>query len=93
MQGGQKRVRFRACRKAGIVEMKKNAGFLCKLFASTFMLSAFTFGGGYVIIPMMRRRFVEQYHWIDEEELLDMPKGASMVSLCRKLHLIRGQYR
>ena len=72
MQGGQKRVQFQACRKAGIVEMKKNAGFLCKLFASTFMLSAFTFGGGYVIIPMMRRRFVEQYHWIDEEELLDM---------------------
>ena len=36
------------------------------------MLSAFTFGGGYVIIPMMRRRFVQQYHWMDEEELLDM---------------------
>ena len=30
---------------------------------------------------------------VTEEELLDMPKGASMVSLCRKLHLIRGQYR
>lgn len=51
---------------------KKGKGFLLKLFASTFMLSAFTFGGGYVIIPMMRRRFVEQHHWIDEEELLDM---------------------
>ena len=30
---------------------------------------------------------------VTEEELLDMPKGASVASLCRKLHLIRGQYR
>ena len=30
---------------------------------------------------------------ITEEELLDMPKGATFVSLCRKLHLIKGEYR
>ena len=30
---------------------------------------------------------------ITEEELLDMPKGASLVTLCRKLHLIKGEYR
>ena len=35
--------------------MKKDFRFFCKLFTSTFTLSAFTFGGGYVIIPMMRR--------------------------------------
>ncbi len=52
--------------------MKRNRGFYLKLFASTFSLSAFTFGGGYVIIPMMRRKFVEQYHWMEEEEVLDM---------------------
>ena len=44
--------------------MKKDFRFFCKLFTSTFTLSAFTFGGGYVIIPMMRRKFVEQYHWM-----------------------------
>ena len=33
--------------------MKKDLRFFCKLFTSTFTLSAFTFGGGYVIIPMM----------------------------------------
>lgn len=43
-----------------------------KLFCSTFYLSAFTFGGGYVIIPLMRKKFVEQYHWIEEEEMLDL---------------------
>ena len=72
MQGGQKRVQFQACRKAGIVKMKKNAGFLCKLFASTFMLSAFTFGGGYVIIPLMKKKFADELHWIDDEEMLNM---------------------
>ncbi|MCF2682835.1 putative polysaccharide biosynthesis protein [Faecalicatena contorta] len=30
---------------------------------------------------------------ITEEELLDMPKGAFLVTLCRKLHLIKGEYR
>lgn len=46
---------------------------LClKLFTSTFYLSAFTFGGGYVIVPLMRRRFVDDLHWIEEKEMLDL---------------------
>lgn len=45
---------------------------LWKLFISTFMLSAFTFGGGYVIVTLMKERFVDRYHWIEEEEMLDM---------------------
>lgn len=52
--------------------MKKDFRFYAKLFLSTFYLSAFTFGGGYVIVPLMRKRFVEQYHWIDEQEMLDL---------------------
>ena len=43
-----------------------------KLFVSTFVLSAFTFGGGYVIVPLMRKKFVDQYGWIEEEEMLDL---------------------
>ena len=42
------------------------------LFTSTFKLSAFTFGGGFVIIPLMRKRFVEELHWIEEEEMVDL---------------------
>ena len=34
--------------------------------------AAFTFGGGFVIIPLMRERFVKELHWIDEEEMLDL---------------------
>lgn len=43
-----------------------------KLFSSTFYLSAFTFGGGYVIVPLMKKKFVEEYHWIDEKEMIDL---------------------
>lgn len=42
------------------------------LFTSTFKLSACTFGGGFVIIPLMRKKFVDQLHWIDEQEMLDL---------------------
>jgi chromate transporter len=46
--------------------------FYFKLFISTFYLSAFTFGGGYVIVPLMRKKFVEEYNWIEEKEMLDL---------------------
>ena len=52
--------------------MKKDMKFYLKLFASTFFLSAFTFGGGYVIISLMRKKFVDQYRWIEENEMLDL---------------------
>lgn len=52
--------------------MKKGMKFYLKLFASTFYLSAFTFGGGYVIISLMRKKFVDQYRWIEEKEMLDL---------------------
>ena len=42
------------------------------LFLSTLKLSACTFGGGFVIIPLMRKRFVEELGWIEEQEMLDL---------------------
>lgn len=42
------------------------------LFRITFSISAFTFGGGYIIIPMMRKYFVNDLELISEQELLDM---------------------
>lgn len=52
--------------------MEKDKKFYWKLFSSTFSLSAFTFGGGFVIIPLMRKKFVEELSWIDEQEMLDL---------------------
>lgn len=43
-----------------------------KLFLSTFKISACTFGGGFVIIPLLRRKFVEELGWIDEQEMMDL---------------------
>ncbi|GLB31491.1 chromate transporter [Lacrimispora amygdalina] len=43
-----------------------------KLFSSTFYLSAFTFGGGFVIIPLMKKNFVDDLHWIEEDEMLNL---------------------
>jgi hypothetical protein len=42
------------------------------LFSTTFTLSAFTFGGGYVIVPLMREAFVEKLRWVDENEMIDL---------------------
>ena len=42
-----------------------------KLFTSTFFISAFTFGGGFVIVPLLKRKFVEDLKWIDEKEMMD----------------------
>ena len=46
-----------------------------KLFFSTFELSACTFGGGFVIIPLMRKKFVEELGWIEEDEMMDLSKN------------------
>ena len=48
------------------------AKVLWKLFISTLYLSAFTFGGGYVIVTLMKKKFVDDLHWIDEKEMLDL---------------------
>ena len=45
---------------------------LRQLFFSTLYLSAFTFGGGYVIVTLLKNKFVDDLHWIDEDEMLDL---------------------
>ncbi len=54
------------------VSLKKSPALYLKLFTSTFYLSAFTFGGGYVIIPLMKKKFADDLHWIEEKEMLDL---------------------
>ena len=43
-----------------------------KLFLSTFYLSSFTFGGGFVIIPLMKKKFVDDLGWLEEKEMLNI---------------------
>lgn len=43
-----------------------------KLFLTTLLLSASTFGGGFVIISMMKQKFVTHLGWLQDDEMLDM---------------------
>lgn len=45
---------------------------LLTLFFSMLSISAFTFGGGFVIVTLMKQKFVDKLHWLDETEMLDM---------------------
>lgn len=51
---------------------KKDTSLYGTLFRSTFFLSMFTFGGGYVIVPLMEKKFVDELGWIDQDEMLDL---------------------
>ena len=51
---------------------KANRHTLAQLFFSMLYISAFTFGGGFVIITFMKRKFVDGLHWIDDQEMLDL---------------------
>lgn len=51
---------------------KKKSLILWTLFKSTFLLSAFTFGGGFVIVSLYKKKFVEELKWLEEDEMLDI---------------------
>lgn len=44
---------------------------LLTLFVNSFIISACTFGGGFVIVTLMKRKYVDELHWLDEQEMLD----------------------
>ncbi len=52
--------------------MMKQKKRLLTLFLSTLRISACTFGGGFVIIPLLRKEFVEKLKWLEEKEMLDL---------------------
>ena len=71
----------------------RNKRFFWELFITTFQLSAFTVGGGFVIVPLMRRKFIREKQWIDEDEMLDLtaiaqsaPGSIAFQSLQATLH-------
>ncbi len=54
--------------------MKKKTDFkmLLTLFAIFFKIGAFTFGGGYAMIPLIQKEVSENKKWITNEEILDV---------------------
>ena len=43
-----------------------------KLFYIFFKIGAFTFGGGYAMIPLIQKEVVENNKWITDEDILDI---------------------
>lgn len=52
--------------------MQKDYTKLWTLFKAMFVLSACTFGGGFVIVSLMKKKYVEELKWLEEEEMLDV---------------------
>ena len=46
--------------------------FYWELFKSTVLISAFTVGGGFVIIPLLKAKYVDHYKWMSDKEALDL---------------------
>ena len=42
-----------------------------KLFISFFKIGAFTFGGGWAMIPLIEREVVDKHNWIKREDFVD----------------------
>ena len=53
------------------IDVKTKRARLKTLFFSTLYLSTFTFGGGYVIISLLKKKFVDELKWINNDEMLD----------------------
>ena len=43
-----------------------------QVFVSFFKIGAFTFGGGYAMIPLIQNEAVEKRHWVTDEDILDI---------------------
>ncbi|MEI3219651.1 MAG: chromate transporter [Lachnoclostridium sp.] len=52
--------------------MEKDYSKLGILFKTMFLLSACTFGGGFVIVSLMKKKFVDELEWLEEAEMLDV---------------------
>ena len=50
----------------------ENLKRILRLFLVFFKIGLFTFGGGYAMIAVMEREFVEKKGWINHEEFLDI---------------------
>lgn len=45
---------------------------LLEFFITCNKIGAFTLGGGYAMIPIMEREFVDKHGWMDKEEFMDI---------------------
>lgn len=51
---------------------KRKGKNIFRLFFLFLKIGLFTFGGGYAMIGLIRREFIEKRKWIEPEEFTDM---------------------
>ena len=54
------------------MKAKDRKAKVIKLFLVFFRIGAFTFGGGLAMIPFIKREIVDNNHWIEEEDIVDI---------------------
>ena len=52
--------------------MKNKIGLLWQIFFTFFKIGAFTFGGGYAMVPLIQREASEKHGWVTDEDILDI---------------------
>ena len=52
--------------------MKNKWKTLWQVFATFFKIGAFTFGGGYAMIPLIQRETVDNHNWVTEDDILEI---------------------
>ena len=52
--------------------MKRSAKDLFQIFAAFFKIGAFTFGGGYAMIPLIQKEAVEKHGWVSDDDILEI---------------------
>lgn len=51
--------------------MKLKDNIYVELFTTFFKIGILTIGGGYAMLPMLRKEVVEKYQWATDEEMMD----------------------
>lgn len=50
--------------------MKEKLKKVFQLFITFIKIGAFTFGGGYAMVPLIQRETVEKKKWINDDDIL-----------------------
>ena len=60
------------CSGMGDADMDRRLRTIWTLFGTFLKIGAFTFGGGYAMIPLIQKEVVEKRNWITNEDVLDI---------------------
>lgn len=52
--------------------MENRKSILWEIFLTFFKIGAFTFGGGYAMIPLIQKEMVEKHGWISDKDILEI---------------------